>query len=63
MPTPSAACTVVGTPSRCALSSLVQRMELFVTRYNRTSTPFAWTATADTILAKLTRLAKAINGT
>ena len=61
MPTPSAACTVVGTPSRCALSSLVQRMELFVTRYNRTSTPFAWTA--DTILAKLTRLAKAINGT
>jgi transposase len=42
---------------------LVQRIETFVTRYNRTTTPFAWTATADSILAKLTRLAKAINGT
>jgi putative transposase len=42
---------------------LVQRIETFVAHYNRTSTPFAWTATADSILAKLTRLAKAINGT
>jgi transposase len=42
---------------------LVQRIETFVARYNRTSTPFAWTATADSILSKLTRLAKAINGT
>lgn len=42
---------------------LVQRIDTFVTRYNRTSTPFAWTATAESILAKLTRLAKAINGT
>lgn len=42
---------------------LIQRIDTFVTRYNRTSTPFTWTATADSILAKLTRLAKAINGT
>lgn len=46
-----------------SVRELVQRIETFVTRYNRTSTPFAWTATADAILAKLTRLAKAINGT
>ncbi len=42
---------------------LVQRIDTFVARYNRTSRPFVWTATADSILAKLTRLAKAINGT
>jgi transposase len=42
---------------------LIHRIDTFVTRYNRTATPFAWTATADSIFAKLTRLAKAINGT
>jgi transposase len=42
---------------------LVQQIDTFVTRYNRTSAPFAWTATADSILAKLARLAKAISGT
>lgn len=42
---------------------LVQRIDTFVTRYNGTSQPFVWTATADSILAKLGRLAKAINGT
>jgi len=42
---------------------LVRRIEAFVARYNRTARPFAWTATADSILAKLQRLAKAINGT
>jgi putative transposase len=35
----------------------------YVTRYNRTSRPFAWTATADSILAELTRLATAMSGT
>jgi hypothetical protein len=34
-----------------------------VAQYNRTSRPFTWTATADAILAKLTRLAKVISGT
>ena len=42
---------------------LVQRIETFVTRYNHTATPFVWTATADSIFAKLQRLGKAINGT
>lgn len=42
---------------------LVQRIDTFVTRYNRTATPFRWTATADSILAKVARIAKAINGT
>ena len=42
---------------------LIQRIDTFVTRYNRTSTPFVWTATAESILAKLIRFAKAISGT
>ena len=42
---------------------LIQRIEAFVAHYNKTSSPFVWTATADSILAKLTRLAKVINGT
>ena len=42
---------------------LIARIEAYVARYNRTARPFVWTATADSILAKLTRLAKAINGT
>ena len=42
---------------------LVQRIETFVTHYNTTARPFAWTATADSILAKLERLAKVLNGT
>ena len=42
---------------------LIQRIEAYVARYNRTSHPFTWTATADSILAKLHRLAKAISGT
>lgn len=43
--------------------ALIQRITDYVTRYNRTSRPFAWTATADSILAKLTRLAKVFSGT
>jgi len=42
---------------------LAHRIETFVARYNRTSTPFARTATAAAILAKLTRFAKAANRT
>jgi len=42
---------------------LIQHIERFVARYNQTSAPFSWTATAESILAKLTRLAKAISGT
>jgi transposase len=42
---------------------LVQRIDTFVTRYNRTAAPFAWTATAESILNKIARIAQAINGT
>jgi putative transposase len=42
---------------------LARRIDTFVTRYNRTATPFRWTATADSILATAARIAKVINGT
>lgn len=42
---------------------LTRRIDTFVTRYNHTAAPFRWTATADSILAKIGRIAKAINGT
>jgi transposase len=42
---------------------LTHRIDTFVKRYNTTSRPFVWTATSDSIFAKLQRLAKAINGT
>jgi Integrase core domain. len=42
---------------------LVSRIDTFVTRYNSTAHPFSWTATPESIFAKLQRLAKAINGT
>ncbi len=42
---------------------LVRRIDAFVQHYNAGARPFAWTATADSILAKLERLLKAISGT
>jgi hypothetical protein len=42
---------------------LVRRIDAFVTHYNAGARPFAWTATADSILAKLQRLLQAITGT
>jgi len=42
---------------------LVRRIERFVTHYNDGARPFAWTATAESILAKLTRIAQLISGT
>jgi transposase len=42
---------------------LVQRIDTFVSRYNSTACPFVWTATPESIFAKLQRLGKAINGT
>ncbi|MCI0574184.1 MAG: IS630 family transposase [Myxococcaceae bacterium] len=42
---------------------LIRRIERFVTQANAQAHPFAWTATADSILAKLTRLAQLISGT
>lgn len=42
---------------------LVQKIDAFVMQYNDKAAPFAWTATADSILAKLERLCNAISGT
>lgn len=45
------------------VKELVKRIERFVEHYNKTSRPFAWTATAESIFAKLQRLLNKINGT
>lgn len=42
---------------------LVARIDHFVQHHNRHCQPFVWTATADSILAKLERLCKTIYGT
>ncbi len=42
---------------------LIARIDTFVEHYNVTATPFSWTATADSILAKIERLATVIRGT
>ena len=39
---------------------LIRRIEEFVQHYNRQSRPFVWTATADSIFQKLTRLCSCI---
>lgn len=41
----------------------IQRIEAFVALHNRTAAPFVWTATADSILQKIARLATVISGT
>jgi putative transposase len=46
-----------------SVTELVAKIETFVQHYNRRCHPFAWTATADSILAKIDRLCKAIAGT
>jgi putative transposase len=42
---------------------LVRKIDAYVTHYNASKPPFVWTATADSILDKLQRLCKLINGT
>jgi putative transposase len=42
---------------------LVARIDQFVQNYNHDCKPFAWTATADSILAKIERLCNVISGT
>jgi transposase len=42
---------------------LIRRIDTFVARYNRTAAPFVWTATAESILANVARIARANNGT
>jgi putative transposase len=46
-----------------SVRELVARINHFVQHYNRNCRPFAWTATADSILQKLTRLCSRISGT
>jgi putative transposase len=46
-----------------SVGELVQTIDAYVANYNLHKRPFAWTATADAILAKLQRLCKLINGT
>jgi putative transposase len=43
--------------------ALVQKIDEFVQSYNNNSTPFVWTATADSILEKIERLCQVISGT
>jgi len=46
-----------------SVSDLRRRIEQFVEHWNEHPKPFAWTATADSVLEKLSRLSKAISGT
>ena len=46
-----------------SVKELVLRIDRFVHTHNASARPFAWTATADSILAKLQRLCERISGT
>lgn len=46
-----------------SVKELVKKIDTFVDHYNTQSKPFVWTATADSILAKLERLCILISGT
>ena len=46
-----------------SVRDLVAKIDRFVQHYNRRRHPFAWTATADSILEKIDRLCKAVAGT
>ena len=46
-----------------SVKELVEKIDHFVQHYNRSSRPFAWTATADSILGKIARLCSRISGT
>jgi putative transposase len=46
-----------------SVKDLVAKIDHFVASYNKSCKPFAWTATADSILEKLHRLCSRISGT
>ena len=46
-----------------SVKDLVAKIDSFVSHYNAQSQPFAWTATADSILQEVKRLYEAIHGT
>lgn len=45
------------------VKQLIARIEQFIDQHNKHSTPFIWTATADSILQKLARISKLLGGT
>ena len=46
-----------------SVKDLVEKIDAFVQHYNRSHRPFEWTATADSILGKISRLCSVISGT
>jgi putative transposase len=46
-----------------SVKELTAKIDQFVSNYNKCSRPFAWVATADSILAKIDRLCRRISGT
>jgi hypothetical protein len=46
-----------------SVRELIQHIDQFVTHHNVNCKPFIWTATADSIVAKLERLCARISGT
>ena len=46
-----------------SVPQLTRKINAFVDNYNKTCSPFAWTATADSILAKVERIGLLISGT
>jgi len=46
-----------------SVKQMIQRIDHFVAHYNQNCKPFVWTATADSILAKVARLCARISGT
>jgi transposase len=46
-----------------SVNELINKIDTFVQHYNRSYRPFVWTATADSILAKISRLCSRISGT
>lgn len=46
-----------------SVADLKRKIDEFVKHYNQHPKPFMWTATAESILAKIERLCKVINGT
>jgi putative transposase len=46
-----------------SVKQMIKRIDHFVAHYNQNCKPFVWTATADSILAKLARLCARISGT
>ena len=45
------------------VKQLIAKIERFVDRYNTNTSPFVWTATADSILEKVQRICSLISGT